>query len=114
MTGFAQAVPWPLMAVLSYLATLALGTLSLRGRRVGRAWHSGLFVLTSVLTVLAALLSLPDHWVRGILLSLALVPLALLPFLTVPVSRHPRRHILIGLSAAPCYLVALVLWTMDP
>ncbi|MBO1900924.1 hypothetical protein J4H92_03050 [Leucobacter weissii] len=99
-----------LLAVLSYLVTVTLGLLSQRGHRVRRAWHSRLFVLTFALTALAAALSLPAQWMRGLLLALALVPLSLLPFLGVPVARRPRRHALMGLSAAPPYLAALVLW----
>lgn len=107
------AVPWTLIAVLAYLATITLGTLSLRGRRISRAWHSRLFILTALLTLVAAAFSFPEAWPRGAALTLALVPLGLLPFVTVPVSRHARRHMVLGLSAAPCYLAALVLWAVD-
>ncbi|MBL5973841.1 MAG: hypothetical protein D3X82_08780 [Candidatus Leucobacter sulfamidivorax] len=109
-----RAVPWTPLAVLSYVASITVGTLSLRGRRIHRGWHSGLFVLTCVLTAAAAAFSFPGHWVRGLLLALALVPLVLLPLVTVPVSRHPRRHLLLGLAASPCCLGALILWAVRP
>lgn len=99
-----------ILACMSYAATLTLGTLSLRGRKVPRVWHARLFMLTAGITVIAALLSLPGHWPRGLLLALALVPLSLLPFVTVPVRAHPRRHALLGISASPFYLAALVAW----
>lgn len=108
-----RAVPWTPLAVLSYTATVTIGTLSLRGRRIHRGWHSGLFILTCLLTVAAAVSSFPVRWVGGLLLALALVPLALLPFVTVPVARHPRRHLLLGLAAAPCYFGALLLWAVQ-
>lgn len=111
---FVGATPWTPFAVLSYLASITVGTLSLCGRRIHRGWHSGLFVLTCALTAAAAAFSFPAHWVRGFLLALTLVPLALLPAVTVPVSRHPRRHLLLGLAASPCYLGALILWAVRP
>ncbi len=107
------AMPWTPIAVLAYLSTITLGTLSLRGRRINRAWHTRLFILTALLTLAAAAFSFPEAWPRGAALTLAVVPLALLPFITVPVSRHTRRHMIVGLSAAPCYLAALVLWAVD-
>ncbi|MBK0419027.1 hypothetical protein JD276_08260 [Leucobacter sp. CSA1] len=110
----AQAVPWTLLAVLSYAVTIAVGTLSMRGHRIRRRWHSRLFILTCALTVVAAILSFPEHWIRGLLLAVALVPLALLPFLSAPVRRHPSRHVAIGLSVAPCYLAALTMWAVQP
>jgi hypothetical protein len=102
--------PWTLLALVGYLATLTLGVLSLSGRPIKRAWHTRLFVLTCALTALAAILSFPEHWVRGLALALALVPLGLLPVITRPVARRPGRHIAVGLAAAPCYLVAVALW----
>ncbi|QIK62851.1 hypothetical protein G7068_06295 [Leucobacter viscericola] len=109
----ANAVPWSLIAVISYLATITLGTLSLRGRKVRRAWHARLFALTVILTLLAAVLSFPTHWQRGVLLAVALVPLAMLPWLSRPVLKRTERHIAIGLSAAPFYLAAVVLWALS-
>ncbi|QIM19167.1 hypothetical protein G7066_12390 [Leucobacter coleopterorum] len=108
----ANAIPCTLIAGLSYLATIMLGTFSLRGRRVRRVWHTRLFAFTVILTLLAAALSFPTHWQRGVLLLAALVPLALLPWASRPVLKHPERHIAIGLSAAPFYLSATVLWVL--
>lgn len=98
-----------LAACVFYAATITLGTLSIRGRRVRRVWHTRLFVGTVLVTAGASLLSLPHDWPRAGVLALALAPLLLLPFITTPVARHPRRHALVGLSAAPCYLTAIVL-----
>lgn len=102
-------MPWVLLACFFYAATITLGTLSLRGRRVRRVWHARLFVLTMLATAAAALLSLPADGLRAGALTLALVPLALLPFVTTPVASHTRRHTLVGLTASPFYLVAFVL-----
>lgn len=104
------AAPWTPIAVLAYLVTITLGTLSFRGRRVRRVWHTRLFVLTVTLGLLAAALSFPTHWARGLLLLAALVPLTLLPWLSTPVAKRTRRHIVMGLSAAPFYIAATVLW----
>ncbi len=109
-----QAVPFTPLAVLAYLATVTVGTLSLRGRRINRRWHTSLFVTTAVLTVAAVLTAVPAHWVRAGFLAVALVPLALLPFVTTPVRRHTTRHAALGLSAAPCYLAALGVWIAHP
>lgn len=102
------------LAALAYAATVTVGTLSIRGRRIPRRRHTGLFIATVALTALAAALSLPQHPVRAALLALALVPLGLLPALTAPVARRPRRHVLLGLAAAPAYLAALALWAARP
>ncbi|MGO3147832.1 MAG: hypothetical protein ACTIJ6_09155 [Leucobacter sp.] len=109
----AQAVPWTPLAVLAYVATVTIGTLSLRGRRVHRRWHSTLFAVTVALTVLAGLFALPTQWVRALCLALALVPLAFLPFAARPVRAHSSRHAMLGLSAAPCYCAALALWVVQ-
>ncbi len=101
-----------LLAVACYLSTVTLGVASLRGRRVKRAWHSRLFILTLVVTLLAAAFSFAEHWIRGFMLALALVPLGLLPFLSVPVAKNPARHAIISLVAAPFYLAAAVLWAV--
>lgn len=106
----ARGVPWVPLAVLAYAATITVGTLSMRGRRIRRSWHSRLFIVTCASTAAAALFSFPHAWGRGALLLVAIVPLALLPFVTAPVARHPRRHVALGLLAAPCYAVALALW----
>ena len=103
-------MPWTLLAVLSYLGSLALGTAALRGARVRRAWHGRLFLITGALTVLAAALSFPQHWGRGLSLGFALVPLALLPIIGRPVAKHRGRHIAMGVAAAPGYLAALGFW----
>ncbi|MFC5337691.1 hypothetical protein [Leucobacter denitrificans] len=109
-----QAIPFTPLAVLAYLATVTVGTLSLRGRRINRRWHTALFVVTAALTVVAIVAAVPAHWVRAALLVVALVPLALLPFVTTPVRRHTARHAAVGLSAAPCYLAALGVWISHP
>lgn len=110
----ALATPWTPLALLSYAATVTVGTLSLRGHRVRRVWHTRLFVLTCILTAAALILSLPDRWGRALALALALAPLAALPFLGRRVMQRPTPHVLTGLAAAPCYLAALVLWAADP
>lgn len=105
-----DAVPWTLLAFASYLATLTLGVFSLRGRRVRRAWHGRLFALSFALTVLAAGIALlRSAFAEGLALVFALVPLALLPFLGTPVADRARRHALVALCAAPCYLAAVAL-----
>ncbi|MGJ0203783.1 hypothetical protein [Leucobacter sp. gxy201] len=109
-----RGAPWVPLAVLSYAATVTVGTLSMRGRRIRRSWHARLFIVTCALTAAAAVFSFPQAWVRGMLLLAALVPLALLPFVTAPVARHPRRHVALGLLAAPCYIAALALWSARP
>lgn len=109
---FSRLLPWAPIAALSYLGTVTLGTVSLRGRRMKRVWHTRFFVVTVTLTLLAALLSFATRWQSGVLLLLALVPLALLPSLTAPVRKQTRRHIAIGLSAAPFYLGAVVFWAL--
>ncbi|NLB47336.1 MAG: hypothetical protein GX814_06310 [Microbacteriaceae bacterium] len=103
-----------MLASVCYLGTVTLGTLSAAGRRVGRAWHTRLFVVTVVLTLIAAVLSFSVQWMRAAVLLLALVPLAVLPFVTAPVRVHLRRHMLLGLSAAPCYATALVMLILGP
>lgn len=109
---FLEAVPWPLLALLSYLASVTLGLISLR-RRPGRSWHRRLFITTCAVTALAALLALSVRWESGLLLVLALVPLAVLPY-AGSAMRRPGRHAAIGLAAAPCYLAALALWIARP
>ncbi|GAA4284428.1 hypothetical protein GCM10022261_19590 [Brevibacterium daeguense] len=108
-----SVVPWTVLAVLAYLANVSVGTASARGRRVGRAWHSRLFIVTCVLTAFAAVFSFPGDWGRGLWLLVALVPLALLPHFGTGAARRPRRHALLALTAAPCYLAALILWAAD-
>jgi hypothetical protein len=108
------AFPWVLLAVIAYIGTLTLGTLSLAGRSVGRVWHARLFVLTATLTIVAAAHSFFSDWVRGASLLAALVPLGLLPWLSAPVRAHTRRHAMLGLCAAPFYVVALTLWVSNP
>lgn len=51
---FGNIAPWTPLAFMAYLATTVLGLLSLRGRRIPRVWHSRMFMVTAVLTVLAA------------------------------------------------------------
>jgi cytochrome bd-type quinol oxidase subunit 2 len=105
-----EVVPWTVLAFLAYLANISVGTASARGRRVGRKWHSRVFLVTCVLTAVAAVFSFPDHWERGLWLLLALVPLVLLPYLGIRAARRTRRHALLALMAMPCYLAALILW----
>lgn len=102
-------MPWTLLAAASYAGTVALGVRSLHGIGVKRAWHTRMFVLTVALTLFAIALSVLSDWLQAVLLILALIPLALLPALTAPVRRHSRRHAILGLSAAPCYLAASAL-----
>ena len=98
------------IACAAYLATVSLGLLSLRGRRVRRVWHTRFFVATLALTGLAAAIALLRAAIpEALALILALVPLGLLPALTAPVWKHPRRHAVLALCAAPCYATALAL-----
>lgn len=105
----AHRMPWTVIAFISYLSTLALGIFSLRRRGVRREWHAGLFIVTTALTIVATAVSFFVHWSLGVVLVLALVLLALLPFFGRPVLPRPGRHIAIGLSAAPCYLAAIAI-----
>lgn len=108
-----QVMPWTPLAVLAYAATIVVGTLSATGRRVPRSWHTVLFVATAVITAIAMIEAFFEQWQRGVVLMIALVPICLLPFVTVPVRRRQRRHILLGLSAAPLFLLALALWLLE-
>ena len=103
-------VPWTLLACFAYAANVGIGTASLRGSRVPRAWHGHVFFVAVALTVIAAVTSFPDHPARGAALIVALVPLASLPFFGRPVRRSPSTHVIIGLVAAPCFAIALLLW----
>lgn len=103
-------LPWTVLAGLAYAANVGIGTASLRGRRVPRVWHGRVFLVALVLTAIAAATSFPDHPARGAALIVALVPLAALPFFGRPVRRSPSTHIIIGLVAAPCFAIALLLW----
>ena len=105
-----QAVPWAPLAVLAYLAAITVGTMRMRGLRVNRIWHHLLFIVTVAVTVVAAVATFTLNWRGAIFLVLALVPLVLLPVLTVPVRRRRVRHVVLGLFPAPLYLVALALW----
>lgn len=99
--------PWTFAACAAYGCTVALGTISAVGRRVPPVWHTRSYIVTMVLTIVAALLSMQDQWPRALVLGVALAPLALLPFTAIPVRKHLRSHLLLGLSASPCYLIAL-------
>jgi len=109
MQSVAAIVPYALVACATYLATVAVGVAAVRGQSVRRKWHTRLFTVTTIVTALAATLALLRASIlEGVALLAALVPLGLLPFVSVPVSTHTRRHALIAACAAPCYLAAIV------
>ncbi|WP_200332106.1 MULTISPECIES: hypothetical protein [Microbacteriaceae] len=105
-------VPWTLLACLAYSGNVCIGTASLRGRSVPRSWHGRVFLVALALTAIAAATSFPEHGARGAALIVALVPLLTLPFVGRPVRRRPSTHIIIGLVAAPCFAIALLLWAV--
>lgn len=103
-------IPWTILACLAYTANICIGTVSLRGRRVPRSWHGRVFLVALALTAIAAATSFPEYPARGAALIVALAPLLALPFVGRPVRRRPSTHIIIGLVAAPCFAIALLLW----
>lgn len=105
-------VPWALLAAIAYLASTAVGTASTLGYSIDRRWHSGLFIVVAVLTVIGAVTSFPGHVWRGVALLIAIVPLALLPWLGRSAGKRPGRHIAVAMTALPCYVVAVVLWAV--
>lgn len=119
MPQFADLLIPPLtgLAFVSYLATLALGVTSLRGHRMRRVWHTRLYIVTFSLTVIAVAVTCAGAGWRGVVLGLALIPLALLPWVSSasvqPIHRRPAPHIVVGASAAPFYLAALALLASD-
>ena len=94
-------------ATVSYAANCALGTAAANGvntRRV-RWLHHALFVCTAALTATAAGTGLAQRRPAAYALLPAAVPLALIPYL----GSRSRRHIVVAVSAAPCYAAGLAL-----
>ena len=73
--------------------------------------------MTFLLTVLAVAATGAGAGWTGVVLGLALIPLALLPWVNSlsgqPIHRGPAPHIIVGASAAPLYLAALALLVTD-
>lgn len=92
-------------AAVAYLANVSLGTavqLRLADTSRHRWTHHLLYIVTSTLTVAAIAGAVAARSRRGLLLTPALVPLALLPRV------GPGAHALTGLAAAPWYAGALL------
>lgn len=115
----ALALTVTIAATLLYASTLAVGTLSARGRTIARVWHTSLFVASLSATLLAiggALLAAASegsaHWLVAVCLAAAAAPLAILPQLARPAAAGLVRHAAVGLSAAPGYVAAFVVWAL--
>lgn len=107
--------PWIGLAGACFTANAALGACVAAGlvRTGGFRWiHHALYIATTTTTALAtavcALSPSRPHRAAAVALAPALLPLAALPHLGTPAQGHPRRHALAALSAAPCYVAALV------
>ena len=95
-------------AALSYAGNAAFGTAVAVGAidngRIG--WvHHALYVVTSSLTAVALVAAVAEHRAAGLALLPAAGPLLALPY----AGGSLRRHALLAGSAAPAYVIAVVL-----
>jgi hypothetical protein len=95
-------------AALSYLANSAFGAAvavgAIDNRRIRWAHHA-LYVVTSSLTTVALAAAAIERRLAGLALLPAAGPLIVLPY----AGGELRRHAAVAGSAAPAYLIALVL-----
>lgn len=99
---------WFTLAACSYAASCALGG-AVKSRRFDSSrihWmHHALYICTLVLTIAAVSTVFWSTSRTGWYLAPALLPLAAIPY----VSSHSNRHVYLALTAAPFFLLSLIL-----
>lgn len=102
----AASLPFHVAATF-YAANSALGLGVATGAvRTGRfRWvHHALYIATTTTTLIALITGIGRHRRAALALLPTLVPLAVIPY----AGTRTRRHPIIALSAAPCYLLAVL------